>query len=314
MKSIREHMLLMFFLLSFLLSWIIWVPLLLDHFKIVPLNLSPGIVLIGRLFGTLGPATAAILVSFQRGGMDSVRRLLGQLKKWPIGWAWYAAAVIVYPSLVFVTAELYLLLPHAQNLPFQSASLGTVLVTSIFMVISVLGEEIGWRGFALPLMQDNWRALKSSLILGTVWTVWHLPFWALLDELALYGWWYWLLGWAFISSGSIYITWLMNNTYNSLFLVVLFHWSYNILSVVYFPITTVVPAYVIFIALSWVVAISLVIRYGANELGKKDTRKRYSHTLSILSVGVGFMVGGSAPPSECSAQRGSSPAPREASW
>ena len=137
------------------------------------------------------------------------------------------------------------------------------------MVISVLGEEIGWRGFALPLMQSKWSALKSSLLLGVVWTLWHLPFWALLDELTLYGWWYWLLGWAFISSGSIYITWLMNNSGNSLLLIVLFHWSYNILNVALFPITSIIPAYVIFIFLTWVLSTVIVIYFGAARLVRK---------------------------------------------
>jgi uncharacterized protein len=46
--------------------------------------------------------------------------------------------------------------------------------------MSVLGEEIGWRGFALPYLQKRRSALQSSLLLGTIHTVWHLPFWIIL--------------------------------------------------------------------------------------------------------------------------------------
>jgi len=265
-RSIRAHSVPAFFGLTFLFSWLIWVPMALDHFSLLPVRLDEGFVMVGRLFGTLGPAAAAILVSLLTGGRPAVKALLGQLGRWRVNWTWYAAAGLVFPCLAFVTAAIYRLLPGAASLPFVPVSAGNLLIIVIVMTVSVLGEEIGWRGFALPRMQNRSSALKASLILGTIWTVWHLPFWTILDELARFGWGYWLMNWAFILAGTIYITWLMNNTGNSLLMVVLFHWGFNVLTAGYLPITTLIPAYGVFIVLAWVLILGLLGRFGSRRL------------------------------------------------
>lgn len=263
---LRNHRTLFFFVLAFLLSWSIWLPMALDHYALLPIRLDPNFVLVGRMFGTLGPALSAIIVTLVIGGRLATRDLLGRLKIWRVGWAWYAAACLVFPALIFVTAGLYRLLPGAAPLPFQQVSAGSLLVTMIILTITVLGEEIGWRGFALPALQKQFPALQSSLILGTIWTAWHLPFWTVLGELERFGWGYWLMSWAWILGGTIFITWLMNNTGSSLLIAVLFHWCFNVVSVGYLPITTVIPAYAIFIGLTWAIALGLLVRFGARRL------------------------------------------------
>lgn len=265
---IRAHLILSFFGLAFLISWAIWIPLTLYHFGFFPIEFDSGFVPLGRLLGTLGPAISAIIISMIAGGTESVKNLLGKIKQWRVNWTWYIAATLVFPALYGITAALYILSPQTKPLPIQSITLSGLLITSIIMIISVLGEEIGWRGFALPQMQKKWTALTSSIILGTIWTIWHLPFWALLDELETYGWGYWFLSWAFILAGSIYITWLMNNTRNSLLIILIFHWSYNILSVAFIPISSVVSAYKILIILTWIVAFGLLIRFGPKRLSR----------------------------------------------
>jgi uncharacterized protein len=270
LKKLQAHPLRSFFVLTFLLSWLIWVPMALDHFSLLPFKINEGLVMIGRLLGTLGPAVSAILVSSLIGGKRQVKALLGQIGRWRVRWTWYAAAGLVFPALIFIVARIYLFLPGAQPLPFQQVSPGSLLVTMIILTISVMGEEIGWRGFALPRMQENWTALKSSLVLGTIWTIWHLPFWVVLGELEQFGAGYWILSWAWITAGSIYITWLMNNTGNSLLMALLFHWSYNLVSVGYLPITTVIPAYIIFIIFAWAIVLGLLSIFGPQRLSKSQ--------------------------------------------
>jgi uncharacterized protein len=265
-KRLREHPLPVFFGLTFLLSWLIWVPLALDHYSLLPGRLNPGIVLVGRLLGTFGPAVSAVLVSFVIGGRPVVKALLGQLKKWRVRWTWYAAAGLVFPILLFVVAGIYKLMPGAGSLPVQPISAANLVVVAIILLLTVLGEEIGWRGFALPLMQQRWTALKSSLILGTIHAIWHLPFWIVLGELEAFGPGYWLLSWIWVMALTAYITWLMNNTGNSLLIAVLFHGSFNIVSVGFLPITTVIPAYLILILFAWVIVISIYRRYGRQPL------------------------------------------------
>jgi membrane protease YdiL (CAAX protease family) len=155
-------------------------------------------------------------------------------------------------------------------LPFQPVSPANLIIIIIVMTISVSGEETGWRGFALPRMQSGRTALKASLVLGSLHTLWHLPFWIVLGELERFGWIYWILNWAFILALTIYMTWIMNNTRNSLLLAVLLHWTFNIASAGFLPLTTVVPAYAIFIVLAWAVSLGLLGLYGSKQLVKQE--------------------------------------------
>jgi len=245
-----------------------------DYYGVFPIRIDPGLMMISRLFGTLGPAVSAIVVSLLIGGRPTVRALLGQIGKWRVHWKWYAAAALVFPILGLASAGIYSLLPGALPFPAVEVTAGSLLAVMIFLVISVMGEEIGWRGFALPRMQQRWTAFVSSLILGTIWTAWHLPFWMVLGELETFGWTYWLMSWAFITAGSIYITWFMNNTGNSLLMVILFHWCYNVLSVGFLPVSSVVPAYAILIVLAWIAAIVVSGPYGRKWLGWKKYGNR----------------------------------------
>ena len=144
-QSLHKHPTFFFFGLTFLLSWCIWVPMALDHYALLPIRLDPDFVLIFRLFGTLGPAVSAMLVSLILGGKPALRMLLSQLKKWRVGWSWIVAAGLVFPALVFIVAGLYMLIPGTSPLPFQTVTVSSVIVTMIVMTISVTGEEIGWR-------------------------------------------------------------------------------------------------------------------------------------------------------------------------
>jgi membrane protease YdiL (CAAX protease family) len=56
------------------------------------------------------------------------------------------------------------------------------IVQVVLLAIATLGKKIGWRGVALPGFLKTRSSLKASLILGLVWSVWHLPFWLLRDS------------------------------------------------------------------------------------------------------------------------------------
>lgn len=167
-NQIRSHSLLFYFGLTFILSWAVWVPMALDRYSLLPIRLDPSFVQLGRLLGTLGPALSAVLVSALAGGKPAVQALLSQLGRWRRGWKWYAAAGLVFPILVFIVAGLYSLLPGAGPLPFQPVRVGNLSAVIVILTISVLGEEIGWRGFALHGLQKNHSGLQSSLVLGSI--------------------------------------------------------------------------------------------------------------------------------------------------
>jgi uncharacterized protein len=263
----REHPLATFFIITFLLSWALWIPYVLDQLGVLPGHPLANLAAL-RLLGTLGPALGAIITASLYGGKLSVKALLAQLKRWRVRWSWYIIAGLVFPVLLLLAALIYTLLPGVRPLPFQQVTVSGIVATAVFLVISVLGEEIGWRGWALPHLQSKYTALVSSLLLGTIWTLWHLPFWTALGELTQFGAGYWLLSWAFITGGSIFITWMMNNTGNALPMVLVFHWTYNLLSVGFLPLSSVVPAYIVLIILVWLVSGTILIAFGPKRLRK----------------------------------------------
>lgn len=89
----------------------------------------------------------------------------------------------------------------------------------VAMVVFPLGEEIGWRGFALPRLQERLGGVRASFVVGTGWCVWH----AMMFDLAGAGlhWLVFLL--PFFIAGSVFFTWLWNRTGGSLLIAVLAH-------------------------------------------------------------------------------------------
>lgn len=91
------------------------------------------------------------------------------------------------------------------------------------------GEEVGWRGFALPRLQARRSALAAALIVGVVWALWHLPLFAFAGGLSAKGI-GGVLGWLFsILTGSILMTFLFNQSGGSVLAVALFHGVLDIL-------------------------------------------------------------------------------------
>ena len=89
------------------------------------------------------------------------------------------------------------------------------------------GEEAGWRGFALPRLQETYGPVRASLILGLVWSFWHLPLWFLSGysglDLLIY-----ILAFSVsIISLTFLLTWISSKTPNSLIPIVIAHFSFN---------------------------------------------------------------------------------------
>lgn len=131
-------------------------------------------------------------------------------------------------------------------------------------------EEPGWRGYALPKLQENYTANKSSIILGFIWAIWHYPFLvylnfvqlgtgAFLSVLAIIGF------TASIVGGSILFSWVYNNT-KSVFMTIIFHGLMNFIPQVVMGGVTDSMGGVIVALITWGIAILFVKRYGEQTL------------------------------------------------
>ena len=76
-----------FFALTFLLSWLIWIPLVLSHFGVV-FNIPESTSIIVRLLGVLMPAVSAIILTIFTSGYDGMRNLWARLILWQVSWKW----------------------------------------------------------------------------------------------------------------------------------------------------------------------------------------------------------------------------------
>jgi membrane protease YdiL (CAAX protease family) len=155
---IREHRLAAFFVLSYALAWVGLV------FYAVGLLPEP-------LFLPCGPLVAALVVIGVAEGRPGYRLLLGRMTRWRVGWPWWLVAVGLPAAMVLATA----LLNGVTVAPAWGA---VVLAIGLFLVNPVggaLGEEPGWRGYALPGLQARCSPLGSALILGVLVAGWHAP-------------------------------------------------------------------------------------------------------------------------------------------
>lgn len=249
-----------FFLLTFLLSWLIWIPLALSHFNVGPFKISEDISSIIRLLGVIMPMVSALLLTAIYGGRPAIQSLLSRLKIWRVGWKWWIAAILVFPALLVIAGMMFNLFscqPLISLLPITPAVL---LANIIFLAIASLGEEIGWRGVALSALLQRHSPLIASSILGIVWATWHIPFWILIDTLSHYGTGYFVLNYIFIVPTTFYITWVFINSRGSLLLPVILHLVFNIINVALFPVTSTTGSFAVFVGLQLVLMLIIILK------------------------------------------------------
>lgn len=230
---VARHSLPLYFLLAYAFSWAIEIPVALSVQGVISAQVPPALY----YFASFGPFLAALVVVTATEGLPGLRRLFSGLAKWRVGRD-YAIFAVLMPPILFAIAVLVsrLLQGHWPDLRLLGdidylPRLGVLGVLGLWLLTFGLGEETGWRGFALPRLQASRSAFSSALIVGVLHTFWHLPAFFFRDTYTAMG----LLGlpMLFVSvvSASIIMTWLYNGTRGSLLMIVLFHGLFNFFSV-----------------------------------------------------------------------------------
>lgn len=217
---VKTHALLCYFFLAFLLSWIGWGMNLAYAMRWVAFR-----SLIFTLLGGLGPAIAAILLTWILSGFEGVGRLLGAFFRQGARWIWFVIALALQPLITLAALGIEGLLAGPGMTLSAFPGWLTFLSYFIGMLATAVWEEIGWRGFALPRLQQRYSPLAASLVLGLFWGLWHLPLVLNpIEEMAA------LPVWAilpYMLALSILYTWLYNRSRGSLSVVTLFHGMTN---------------------------------------------------------------------------------------
>lgn len=207
--------LLLYFALAYLISWIIWLPLILGKFDIDVLPVLPRY---HHYLGSFGPLIAAFLLTYSSEGRKGVVDLMKRMVRWKVNAVWYIVVLIV-PILLVVVAgytdevinrQPFTMKGFSTNDEFPQFGPWEYFLFN-FLTFGI-GEEAGWRGFALPALQKRFSALVATLILALGWACWHIPafiYRPLHSQMNAAG----IAGFFMsMAMGAIVLTWLYNST------------------------------------------------------------------------------------------------------
>ena len=227
---LARHPLVSFFLIAFAGAWVVELPVVLSRTGtgVLPYTLPTIVVVLLIAAATFtGPTVAAFVMARATEGKEGPKRLLRRYVQWRVKLRWYLFILLVIPAAEVLGAIVW----PGVLASYQPVTLGLVLGYPLAFLTTLvlggpLGEEPGWRGFALPRLQDAWGPLAGSSFLGVMWALWHLPlFWSgvwtppTVANIVMFI--------AMITLLTIVMAWVFNNVQGSLLITMLMHASFN---------------------------------------------------------------------------------------
>jgi membrane protease YdiL (CAAX protease family) len=200
---VKRHPLITFFVLAYAVAW-----------AFVPFG----------SFGAFGPMVAALVVVPLTQGRAGLRELGSRLVRWRVRWFWYLVALGLPLAIHLLTAGLHTAAGD-DGWSVRAASVSAALLTFLVRLVNPtdgpLGEEPGWRGFALPGLQSRYSPLAATTILALLVAGWHLPLFFLeeggLQPPVLVG------GLVTTVAVTYWYAWLFNHSAGSVLLVLMAH-------------------------------------------------------------------------------------------
>lgn len=217
--------LLKFFLLTYAVTWACFITVVkISHGPATP---APALALVRGfllLLGTFAPSLVALGITARAEGRPGVRALLRRILQWQVGTRWYLFAIAYLPAIKLSVALVHRVMtgswPRFGTEPWYIIMVAIAVSTPV-----QAGEEIGWRGYALPRLAGRFGFARASLLLGLIVSCWHLPIF-FLPGADKYGQSFpvWTLQ---VVALSVAITWLYAHTNGSLLLTMLMHSAVN---------------------------------------------------------------------------------------
>lgn len=209
-----------FFLLVLLLSIPFWIlgAVTRDLTKILPIKLPISALM------TFCPLLAAAILVYKEQKIHGVKELLKlsfdfqkiKAKKW------YIPIVFLMPTIAAVSYG-YLKVTGG-ILPEPPTPLLSVVIFFFVFFIGAIGEEVGWSGYVTEPLQNQYGAFKASIIIGSIWAIWHIIPYSQAHQTPIWIFWQ-CIGTIFLRT---IMVWIFNNTHKSVFAIILFHATINI--------------------------------------------------------------------------------------
>jgi membrane protease YdiL (CAAX protease family) len=266
MSFVKRYPLIVFFVLAFLLSWLVWGTSVLQARGLlsfhIPQSLAFWISLPVAAFGT-----AAL-----SGGRQAILDLLKRIVRWQANPLWYTVALLLTAAIGLASIGVLKLLSgsHTVGVDLPFGQVPGALAFQIFFF--TLTEETAWRGFALPRLLKKYNALVASLILGLLWGLWHIPLFLIPGSfqasLSFPG---------FVLSAlatSILFTWVFNHTGGSVLIAGLFHAATDVSIAALGVLTGDIRLFWLFIGLQWLVAVAVILIAGPERLSRTANMER----------------------------------------
>lgn len=214
-----------FFLIAYLFTWIFQIPVVLDSQKIISLPFPPQIFLLISIFG---PFVSAFFLTWREKKTAGIWQLFKKGFDFRFSWSVYLFVAFVPLLMTFFA----FLITGGNKFNADVFSLiGTFVI--YFFLGGSFGEEFGWRGFALPRMLQNYNPLIAALILGILWSIWHVPLFWLVGTSQFYTpiWLYFI----YVTALTFQYTWVFQRTNGNLLACLLLH-TFTNMTVEIFPI------------------------------------------------------------------------------
>lgn len=223
MSKSKDSRLVLFFLLAFLISWLLWVPTVLNS-NGIPM---PGFLLLFGNFALLGPGIAAIIALGISKGKTGIKTLFKNAWNWKFNKLWLLAVIGLPILIVGISIAIK---SFAENGAFAFGNVGMPIPLFIIYLLIAGGplEEFGWRGFALPALLKKMPLVGASLVLGVLHGLWHLPLHFIKGTVQAHIPIYEFV--AVTAVGAIIYSWLFVKTNGSLAAMIIHHWSANLAS------------------------------------------------------------------------------------
>jgi uncharacterized protein len=180
-RLIRSHPLVAYFAIALGGSWVLELPIALNRnvngLGILPFRSDIAFYLVFFLGPLAGPALASLTVTAVTSGRAGIGLLLRRCVQWRVGIGWYLIAIFGFIPIWLVNISLF----YGVNLPLALLEQWTLIFTvffpqAVFIILTAsFAEELGWRGFALPRLQQRYGPVLGTVILGSLHALWHLP-------------------------------------------------------------------------------------------------------------------------------------------
>ncbi|MFN2132452.1 MAG: type II CAAX prenyl endopeptidase Rce1 family protein [Anaerolineae bacterium] len=254
-----------FVILAYGFSWAVEIPLALRAQGLIDAPVPFAL----HYLAAYGPMLAAIIVTWFAEGRDGLGRLFRRMLKWRLHPAWWLVAIaplILYGLVALVLRAIQGQWPDAAVLG-QIDYIPSLGIGALFFWILTfgLGEETGWRGFALPRLQRGHSALSATLILWALWALWHLPLFFYSYDLSV------VPGLTIgLLAGAVTFTWLYNSTGGSILAVAVWHGTFDYTTGCTACKTSTTAAILSTVVMVWAVVVVILFRPATLSRGGKQ--------------------------------------------